>query len=281
MDFAGILNTIKTYFSFSFVVYAFVAGIMISLSSSLLGVTLGLKRFSYIGDGLSHTAFGAMAVAKVKKMTNTTLFVLPVTMICAILILCAKENSKIKGDASVAMISVGSLAAGYFLMNIFSPSTNLSGDVCSTLFGSTLILTLTKTDMILSVVISALVIIFFVIFYNRIFAITFDENFSFACGTNTKLVNIILASVIAVIIVLAMNLVGTLLISALIIFPAVSSMLVCKSFKKVTVFACVISVFSAITGILAAIIWSTPVGPTIVIVDILCFAVCKIFERKS
>lgn len=277
----SLFETLRNYFSFSFVVYAFVAGIMISLSSSLLGVTLVLKRFSYIGDGLSHTAFGAMAVASILKISNSTVFVLPVTMVCAILILCAKESSKIKGDASVAMISVGALAVGYFLLNIFSPSVNLSGDVCSTLFGSTLILTLTKFDMILSVVISALVILFFVIFYNKIFAITFDEDFSFACGIKTKLINMVLASVIAVIIVLAMNLVGTLLISALIIFPAVSSMLIFKSFKMVTIFACGISVFCAVTGILIAILEGTPVGPTIVIIEIICFFICRIFGVKG
>ena len=277
----SLFETLRNYFSFSFVVYAFVAGIMISLSSSLLGVTLVLKRFSYIGDGLSHTAFGAMAVASILKISNSTVFVLPVTMVCAILILCTKESSKIKGDASVAMISVGALAVGYFLLNIFSPSVNLSGDVCSTLFGSTLILTLTKFDMILSVVISALVILFFVIFYNKIFAITFDEDFSFACGIKTKLINMVLASVIAVIIVLAMNLVGTLLISALIIFPAVSSMLIFKSFKMVTIFACGFSVFCAVTGILIAILEGTPVGPTIVIIDIICFFICRIFGVKG
>lgn len=277
----SLFETLRNYFSFSFVVYAFVAGIMIALSSSLLGVTLVLKRFSYIGDGLSHTAFGAMAVASILKISNSTVFVLPVTMVCAILILCAKESSKIKGDASVAMISVGALAVGYFLLNIFSPSVNLSGDVCSTLFGSTLILTLTKFDMILSVVISALVILFFVIFYNKIFAITFDEDFSFACGIKTKLINMVLASVIAVIIVLAMNLVGTLLISALIIFPAVSSMLIFKSFKMVTIFACGISVFCAVTGILIAILEGTPVGPTIVIIEIICFCICRIFGVKG
>lgn len=274
----NLLETIRMYFSFSFVVYAFIAGIMIALSSSLLGVTLVLKRFSYIGDGLSHTAFGAMAIASVLKITNNTVFVLPVTVLCAILILCAKENSKIKGDASVAMISVGALAVGYFLMNIFSPPANLSGDVCSTLFGSTLILTLTKADMIFSVVISALVVIFFIFFYNRIFAIIFDEDFSYTCGINTRLMNIILAAVIATVIVLAMNLVGTLLISALIIFPAVSSMMIFKSFRNVTFFACIISVLAAIIGLFVAIVSGTPVGSTIVVVDIVCFGFCKIIS---
>lgn len=271
-----LIATLKMYFSFSFVVYAFVAGIMISIASSLLGVTLVLKRFSYIGDGLSHTAFGAMAVASILKISNNTMFVLPVTIIFAICILCAKENSKIKGDASVAMISVGALSVGYFLMNIFSPPANLSGDVCSTLFGSTLILTLTKADMIFSVIISIIVILFFVLFYNRIFAITFDEDFAFASGVNTRIMNVILAAVIATVIVLAMNLVGTLLISALIIFPAVSSMLLFKSFRNVTIFACIISLFGSITGLLISVVSGTPVGSTIVIIDILCFIISKL-----
>ncbi|MCQ2593027.1 MAG: metal ABC transporter permease [Treponema sp.] len=274
-------QTIAMYFSFSFVKYAFIAGIMIALSSSLLGVTLVIKRFSYIGDGLSHTAFGAMALASVFKLANNTWFVLPITVICAIVILCAKENSKIKGDASVAMISVGALAFGYLIMNIFSPPANLSGDVCSTLFGSTLILTLTKSDVIFSVVFSTLVIMFYIIFYNRIFAITFDEDFAFASGTKTRLLNVVMATVIATVIVLAMNLVGTLLISALIIFPAISSMMVFKSFKKVTIFACIFSVIGAASGILISIIAGTPVGSTIVIIDILCFGICKIVSLIS
>ena len=273
-----IIDTIVTYFDFSFVRYAFLAGTMIALASSLLGVTLVLKRFSYIGDGLSHAAFGAMAIASVLKISKSTVFVLPVTVLCAIIILCAKENSKIKGDASVAMISVGALAFGYFLMNIFSPPANLSGDVCTTLFGSTLILTLTKFDMILSVSISLLVIIFFIFFYNKIFAITFDEDFSFACGMKTKLLNIVLATVIAIIIVLAMNLVGSLLISALIIFPAISAMLILKSFKSVIIFSCIISVFGSVSGILVSIIAGTPVGSTIVMIDIAIFAICKIIS---
>ncbi len=273
-----LIETIRTYFGFSFVLYAFFTGTMIALASSLLGVTLVLKRFSYIGDGLSHTAFGAMAVASVLKLTNSTVFVLPVTVLCAIFILCAKENSKVKGDACVAMISVGALGVGYFIMNIFSPPANLSGDVCSTLFGSTLILTLSKMDMIVSISISFLVVVFFIFFYNRIFAITFDEDFAFACGTKTRLLNIVLASVIAAIIVLAMNLVGSLLISALIIFPSVSAMLLFKSFRNVIVSSCSISVFGAITGILASIVAGTPVGSTIVIIDIFIFVICKLLS---
>ncbi len=275
---SDLFQNLAMYFSFPFVQYAFIAGIMIALASSLLGVTLVLKRFSYIGDGLSHTAFGAIALASVFKIANDTWFVLPVTIICAILILCVRENSKVKGDASVAMISVGALAFGYLILNIFSPPANLSGDVCSTLFGSTLILTLTKTDVIFSVVFSLIIILFYVVFYNRIFAITFDEEFAFASGTPTKLLNIVMATVIAVIIVLAMNLVGSLLISALIIFPAISSMLVFKSFKQVTIFSCVFSVTGAASGILISIVAGTPAGSTIVMIDILCFGICKLIS---
>lgn len=275
----GLFETIKLYFSFSFVTYAFIAGIMIAIVSSLLGVTLVLKRFSYIGDGLSHTAFGAMALASVLKISHSTIFVLPVTVLFAILILCAKENSKIKGDASVAMISTGALAIGYFLMNIFSPPANLSGDVCSTLFGSTLILTLTKTDTIFSVIIAAIVIILFLYFYNRIFGMTFDEDFAHTCGINTKIVNIIFSSVVAAVIVLAMNLVGTLLISALIIFPSVSSMMIFKSFKRVTIYSCVFSVTGTVIGLFVSVISGTPVGATIVVIDIVIFTICSVISK--
>ena len=274
-----LFETIKLYFSFSFVTYAFIAGIMIAIVSSLLGVTLVLKRFSYIGDGLSHTAFGAMALASVLKISHSTIFVLPVTVLFAILILCAKENSKIKGDASVAMISTGALAIGYFLMNIFSPPANLSGDVCSTLFGSTLILTLTKTDTIFSVIIAAIVIILFLYFYNRIFGLTFDEAFAHTCGINTKIVHIILSSVVAAVIVLAMNLVGTLLISALIIFPSVSSMMIFKSFKRVTIYSCVFSVTGTVIGLFVSVISGTPVGATIVVIDIVIFTICSVISK--
>ena len=274
-----LFETIKLYFSFSFVTYAFIAGIMITIVSSLLGVTLVLKRFSYIGDGLSHTAFGAMALASVLKISHSTIFVLPVTVLFAILILCAKENSKIKGDASVAMISTGALAIGYFLMNIFSPPANLSGDVCSTLFGSTLILTLTKTDTIFSVIIAAIVIILFLYFYNRIFGMTFDEDCAHTCGINTKIVNIIFSSVVAAVIVLAMNLVGTLLISALIIFPSVSSMMIFKSFKRVTIYSCVFSVTGTLIGLFVSVISGTPVGATIVVIDIVIFTICSVISK--
>ncbi|MBQ0052061.1 MAG: metal ABC transporter permease [Treponema sp.] len=274
-----LFETLRVYFSFSFVLYAFIAGIMIAIVSSLLGVILVLKRFSYIGDGLSHTAFGAMALASVLKISHSTIFVLPVTVLFAMLILCAGENSKIKGDASVAMISTGALAVGYFLMNIFSPPANLSGDVCSTLFGSTLILTLTKSDTIFSVIIAAFVIVLFLYFYNRIFGLTFDEDFAHTCGTNTKIVNIVFSAIVAAVIVLAMNLVGTLLISALIIFPSVSSMMVFRSFKRVTICSCAFSIAGTVIGLFVSVISGTPVGSTIVVIDIAIFAVCSLISK--
>lgn len=273
-----VFKTIGNYFQYSFVVYALIVGIFIALCSSLLGVTLVLKRFSYIGDGLSHSAFGALAVATVLKFSNNMYFVLPVTVIFAVLLLCRKQSSVVKGDAAVGMISVGSLAFGYLFLNIFAPPTNLSGDVCTTLFGSTSILTLTKGEVILSVVLSVLVILFYVVFYNRIFAITFDEGFARASGMNTRLYNFLMAVIVAVIIVLAMNLVGSLLISALVIFPAISAMLLFKSFKSVTIFAAVFSVVCTLIGILIAIVAGTPVGSTIVMADVIVFAVCRIIN---
>lgn len=261
------------YFDYPFVRYALIVGVLISLCSSLLGVTLVLKRFSFIGDGLSHVAFGAMAVAAVVGLTNEMLLVLPITIISAVLLLRTGQNAKIKGDASVAMISVAALAIGYLLMNLFSTSSNLSGDVCATLFGSTSILTLTQWEVWVCAVLSVIVVAAFIFFYNKIFCVTFDEGFAKATGTKAGLYNLIIAIIIAVIIVLAMNLVGSLLISALVIFPALSAMRVFKSFKSVTVCSAVLSVCCSSLGILISILAGTPVGSTIVAVDIAAFII--------
>ncbi|MCI5606879.1 MAG: metal ABC transporter permease [Spirochaetia bacterium] len=270
------IQTLTQYFSFSFVRYAFIVGILIALCSSLLGVTLVLKRFSFIGDGLSHVAFGGIAIASVLNLSNNMYLVLPVTILSAVLLLRTGKNKKIQGDAAVAMISVGSLALGYLLMNIFSTSSNLSGDVCSTLFGSTSILTLTKGEVWLCVGLSVIVIIAFILFYNKIFAVTFDEDFAQAIGTHASIYNLVIAIIIAIIIVLAMNLVGSLLISALVIFPALSAMRIFKSFKSVTICSAVISVFCAVTGLLIAVLAGTPVGSTIVAINIAGFAICSL-----
>lgn len=260
------------YFQYSFVWYAVIVGVLIALCSSLLGVTLVLKRFSFIGDGLSHVAFGAVAAASVLHITNQTLLVLPVTLFCAVLLLRSGQNARIKGDAAIAMLSVGALAIGYLLLNLFSASPNLAGDVCSTLFGSTSLLTLTQTEVWLCVGLSLLVLIIFVLFYNKIFAVTFDEAFAKASGTRVELFNLLIAVIIAVIVVLALNLVGSLLISALVIFPALSAMRLCKSFFGVTMCSAALSVLCAVLGMLISLLAATPVGATIVAVDIVAFA---------
>ena len=255
------IETLKLYLQYPFVRYALIVGVLIALCSSLLGVTLVLKRFSFIGDGLSHVAFGAMAVAAVLNLSDSMLFVLPATVLCAILLLRTGQNTKIKGDAAIAMISVGALAIGYLLMNLFSTSS-----------GSTSILTLTKTEVWLCAVLSVIVVITFILFYNKIFAVTFDEGFAQATGVKAGMYNLLIAVIIAVIIVLAMNLVGSLLISALVIFPALSAMRLFKSFRSVTICSAILSVICALTGILISILAGTPVGSTIVAVDIAAFA---------
>ena len=275
---SGIIEKLTFYFQYPFVWYALIVGILIALCSSLLGVTLVLKRFSFIGDGLSHVAFGAMAIASVLNFSNNMLFVMPVTVICAVL-LRTGQSTKIKGDAAIAMISVGALAVGYLLMNVFSTGANISGDVCSSLFGSTSILTLTRTEVWLCVVVSAIVVILFVVFYHKIFAVTFDENFAKATGTKTDVYNLLIAVITAVIIVLAMNLVGSLLISALIIFPALSAMRLYKRFRAVIICSAILSVLCAFFGIIISILGGTPVGSTIVAVDIAAFLVTSIMGK--
>lgn len=269
----GIINTLLYYFEFPFVRYALVVGVLVALCSAIFGVILVLKGFSFIGDGLSHAAFGALAVAAVLAFSNELVVVLPVTAVLSVLLLKTGKNTKIKGDAAVAMVSVGALAIGYLLLNIFPVTSNISGDVCGTLFGATSILTLSRFDVWLCVILSAVVLLMFILFYNRIFAVTFDESFSSAAGNHSELYNTVIAVITSVIIVLAMNLVGSLLISALIIFPAVSAMRVFKSFKSVVICSAVISVICAVAGIVGSILLSVPVGPSIVAINIVCFAV--------
>ena len=267
------------FLSFPFVRYAFICGVLISVCSSLLGTTLVLKRFSFIGDGLSHVAFGALAIATVMHVTRNMLVVLPVTVVCAIFLLRLGRSTKVKGDAAVAMLSVTALAAGYLLLNIFPVSSNISGDVCATLFGSTLILTLGKTDVIVSVVLSAVTVLFFILFYNRIFSVTFDEGFSSATGTRVKFINLASAVIIAVVIVLAMNLVGSLLISALVVFPALSAMRVFKSFRSVTICSAALSAGCTLTGLAIAVTADTPVGATIVATQAIVFLIFLVIGK--
>ena len=275
------IEKIAMYLEYPFVRYALIVGVLIALCSSLLGVSLVLKRFSFIGDGLSHVAFGAMAIAAVVNLTDEMLIVLPITVVSAVLLLRTGQNTKIKGDAAIAMISVGALAFGYLLMNLFSTSSNLSGDVCSTLFGSTSILTLTSYEVRISVILSITVVVIFVLFYNKIFAVTFDGTFTTATGTPSDRYNLLIAVVTAVVIVLAMNLVGSLLISALVIFPALSAMRIFNSFLKVTVFSAILSVVCALLGILISILGGTPVGSTIVAVDVAAFLICWVVGKVT
>ncbi len=276
-----LIGQLQFYMGYPFVRYALIVGVLIALCSSLLGVTLVMKRYSFIGDGLSHVAFGAMAVATILNLSSDTLLVMPVTILAATLLLKTGQNAKIQGDAAIAMLSVGSLALGYLVLNIFSASANITGDVCSTLFGSTSILTLTGEEVSLCIALSILVILLFLLFYHRIFAVTFDENFAMATGIAADRYNLLIAVIIAVIIVLGMNLVGSLLISALVIFPALSAMRVIKNFKGVVICSAMISVFCAVAGLLLSILFSTPVGSTIVAADMVAFLVFSIIGKLT
>lgn len=270
-----IIDKLLMYAQYPFVWYAAIVGVLIALCSSLMGVTLVLKRFSFIGDGLSHVAFGALAIASALNLVNDMMFVLPATVLCAVLLLCAGQKARIRGDAAIAMLSVSALALGYLLMNVFATGPNIAGDVCSTLFGSTSILTLTGDEVKLSIVMSLLVTAVFILCYNKIFAVTFDETFARACGTRASAYNLLVAVVIAVIIVLAMQLVGSLLISALVIFPALSAMRLFAGFRAVTVCSALISVLAAALGIILSILAETPVGATVVLVNLAVFLLCS------
>lgn len=267
------------YLDYPFVRYAIIVGLLIALVSSLLGVTLVLRHFSYIGDGLSHVAFGAMSVAVVLKLSDRMLLILPVTIFSAVILLKSGQNRRVKGDAAVAMLSVGALAFGYLTVNVAGASANVSGDVCSTLFGSTSILTLTTGEVALCAVLSAVTLMLFLLLYNRLFALTFDENFARVCGISVEFYNMLLAVIIAVIIVLAMNLVGALLVSALIIFPTMAAMRLFESFRAVTAASAAISVSCALIGILVSVLAGTPVGSTIVVADALAFGLSVIAAK--
>lgn len=270
------IATLLNYWSFPFVRYALAVGVLIALCASLFGVTLVLKRFSYLGDGLSHVAFGAMSVATVLRLTDSMLLVLPVTVLCAVLLLRGGRSARIRGDAAIGMLSVGALALGYLITNLFSTGPNLAGDVCSTLFGSTSILTLTKAEVWLCAGLAAVTVVLFVLLYHKIFAVTFDETFARASGMGAGRWQLLLAVLIAVIVVLAMYLVGSLLISALILFPALAAMGVCRSFLGVTVCAAVFAVVCAAGGILTAVLAGTPVGATIVAVNMAGFGLFRL-----
>ena len=275
----GWLDSLKIYFSYPFVRYAVIAGVLISLCAGLLGVTLVLKRYSMIGDGLSHVAFGAMAVAAVLGFAPMAV-ALPVTVGAAVLLLVASERGLIKGDAAIAMLSAGALAVGYLLLNLFPSANNgsLSGDVCSSLFGSTSMMTLSAADVWLCVGLCVVVLGFFILCYHRIFAVTFDQRFATATGLRASVYNFMIAAVSGVVIVLAMKLVGALLISALIIFPALSAMRLFRSFKSVTLCSAVLAVTGSLVGLLLSLLYSTPTGATVVAVHIVIFALFSILR---
>ena len=266
-------NTMIEYLQYPFVRRILIAGILIAFCASLLGVTLVLKRFSYIGDGLSHVAFSAMAVAMVLKTTNNMLIILPITVIAAILMLKTGQNSKLRGDAMLALLSVSALGIGYLILNLSGTSQNVSGDVCSTLFGAASILTLSNIDVWICLLLSCLVLAFYLLYYHKIFSVTFDEEFARATGIHTGAYNVLMAIVTAVVIVIAMNIVGSLLVSALIIFPALSAMRVFRNYKSVICCSAIFGVVSAFFGIVISIVASTPVSATIVAIDLFGFLV--------
>lgn len=272
------LQTLGTYLSYPFVTNALIVGVLVALCSSLLGTTLVMKRLSFIGDGLSHVAFGAYAVAAVARVSQNMLIIVPVTVIAAVFLLRRGQNVRVHGDASLAMMSVAALAIGYLMMNVFGTSANVSGDVCSTLFGSTSILTLSQTDVLACAVLSVLVVGAFILLYNRIFAVTFDESFARASGLPVERYNLLVAVMVALVIVVGMNLVGALLLSALIVFPALTAMRLCRTFRGVTIVSSVISVLCALAGMLVSILVGTPVGSTVVLFDAGCYLLICLIE---
>ena len=263
---SGIFEKLVFYFQYPFVWYALIVGVLIALCSSLLGVTLVLKRFSFIGDGLSHVAFGAMAIASVLNFSNNMLFVMPVTVICAVLLLRTGQSTKIKGDAAIALISTTSLAVGVMVISL---TTGMNTDVCNYLFGS--ILSMSQSDVNLSVVLSVILLVLFVLFYNRIFAVTFDESFAKATGTNAGLYNMLIALLTALIIVLGMRMMGALLITSLIVFPALTSMRLCTRFKAVIINSAIISVLCLWVGLTISYVYATPTGASTVLCNIIVF----------
>lgn len=264
------------YWAYPFVRHALLAGAAISICASLLGVTLVLRRYSYIGDGLSHVAFGAMAIATVLGIHNDVVVVLPVTMAVSVLLLCAGAHSTVRGDAALAMLSVGAVAFGYFILNVFpTASANISGDVCSALFGSTSILTLSTFDVWFCAACSLVVIALFAIFHRIVFSVTFDPVFAAASGIRTGLYNIFFSLVVAAVIVLAMQLVGALLVAALVVFPALSAMAFCRSFLGAVVASAALSLICTLLGLLTSILAGTPVGATIVLTQTILFLLCR------
>ena len=275
------MSMIDYFINYSFVRYAVIAGVLISLCSSMLGVTLVLKRYSYIGDGLSHVAFGGLAIAAALNFSNNLILVMPLTVLVSVMLIMNEKKGT--GDSSLAMISVSSMAMGYLIFNVFPSANggNISGDVCTSLFGSTAILTLSGADITLCLVMAVIVIVFFILFYNRIFAVTFDETFAYATGVKTKLYKLLIAVMCGVVISISMRLVGSLLVSALVVFPAMSAMKIFKSFKAVMICSGVISVAVALIGFALSISFETPVGATIVATDAIVYLIFAFLSKAT
>lgn len=267
------MNELINMFSYHFMQRALVVGVLVSLCAALLGVSLVLKRYSMIGDGLSHVGFGALAIASALELAPLAVAV-PVVIIAAVLLLRLNKSSKVKGDAAIAMISSSALAIGVISVSL---TTGMNTEVSSYMFGS--ILSLSESDAVLSAILSAAVLVLFILFYPRLFAVTFDEDFSRATGTNTELYNTLLAVLTAVTVVLGMRMMGALLISSLIIFPALSAMRLCKSFKAVVLTSAVISVLCFVIGVIASYFLETPTGASIVAVDLLAYALAALIGR--
>lgn len=259
------INTLIEMFSYTFLVRAVIVGLLVSLCAALLGVSLVLKRYAMIGDGLSHVGFGTLAVATALNAAPLAVSI-PVVVLAAFLLLRISENSKIKGDAAIALISTSSLAIGVVVISL---TTGMNTDVCNYMFGS--ILAMSKEDVCLSIILAVVVLVLFILFYNKIFGVTFDENFAKATGVKTGIYNMLIAFLTAITIVLGMRMMGALLISSLIIFPALTSMRVCKKFKSVTICSACVSVICFFIGVVLSYIYALPTGASVVIVNIIAF----------
>jgi len=259
------IDILVEMFSYTFLVRAVIVGLLVSLCAALLGVSLVLKRYSMIGDGLSHVGFGTLAIATAMNAAPLTVSI-PVVVFAAFLLLRISENSRIKGDAAIALISTSSLAIGVVVITF---TTGMNTDVCNYMFGS--ILAMSKEDVALSITLAIVVLTLFVLFYNKIFAVTFDESFAQATGTKTGLYNILIAFLTAITIVLGMRMMGALLISSLIIFPALTSMRTCKKFRTVTICSAVVSVICFFIGVVISYIYAMPTGASVVIINLIAF----------
>ncbi|MBS5433125.1 MAG: ABC transporter [Clostridia bacterium] len=269
------MTEIINMLSYHFMQRALIVGVLVSLCAALLGVSLVLKRYSMIGDGLSHVGFGALAIASALNLAPLAVAV-PTVIVAAVLLLRLSRNSRVKGDAAIAIISSSALAIGVISVSL---TTGMNTEVSSYMFGS--ILSLSRSDAVLSVLLSAAVLLLFVLFYPRIFAVTFDENFSRATGTRTGVYNTLLAVLTAVTVVLGMRMMGALLISSLIIFPALSAMRLCRSFKAVILSAAIISVLCFLAGVMASYFLETPTGASIVVANLLVFAILSLAGKRT